>query len=111
MKICHRKQWIFTAIQNRNENMDVIDAIISFSNENNYNFSYWIGGNDLANSGEFWWQSIGKPVGDFVSWDKDEPNVTGHCMQILDKNLKRGLQWSVDNCRIQKPFICSSLKL
>lgn len=106
MKICHRHHWNFVGITSRDDNMDVIDAILSLSGI----FGYWIGGNDMARHGEYWWPSIGKPMR-FIQWDKNEPSTKGHCIEITDKNMGRGMQWSVDDCWSKKVFVCSSLKV
>lgn len=69
---------------------------------------YWTGGNDLAKTGEFVWQSTGQKFV-FTDWSPGNPShmeangTVQHCVEVY---YDVSLQWDDGFCETPNHFIC-----
>uniref|UniRef100_A0A914UP05 Fibrinogen C-terminal domain-containing protein n=1 Tax=Plectus sambesii TaxID=2011161 RepID=A0A914UP05_9BILA len=89
-----------TSITSTFENTNV-DAIVVNTPSAAGCGQFWIGGNDIAQKGNFTWVD-GKPWG-YASWASGQPDRTQQC--VSSAALKTG-QWKAESCGAANCFIC-----
>uniref|UniRef100_A0A3F2YQ66 Uncharacterized protein n=2 Tax=Anopheles albimanus TaxID=7167 RepID=A0A3F2YQ66_ANOAL len=72
---------------------------------------FWTSGTDLAEEGNFFWISNGRPLS-FTNWNAGEPNnfryengEEEHCLELWNRDGK-GLKWNDTPCSFETYFIC-----
>jgi len=72
---------------------------------------FWTSGSDLAEEGEYYWMSTGRPV-KYSNWNAGEPNnfkydngEEEHCLELWNRDGK-GLGWNDTPCSFATYFIC-----
>uniref|UniRef100_A0A1I8P2S6 C-type lectin domain-containing protein n=1 Tax=Stomoxys calcitrans TaxID=35570 RepID=A0A1I8P2S6_STOCA len=75
------------------------------------NEHFWISGTDLADEGNFFWMSTGRPI-TFTNWNAGEPNnfryengEEENCMELWNRDGK-GLKWNDSPCSFETYFVC-----
>lgn len=84
-----------------------IKKIVSgFGNEH-----FWTSGTDLAEEGNFFWMSTGRPI-TFTNWNAGEPNnfeyengEQENCLELWNRDGK-GLKWNDSPCSFETYFVC-----
>uniref|UniRef100_A0A914WU54 Uncharacterized protein n=1 Tax=Plectus sambesii TaxID=2011161 RepID=A0A914WU54_9BILA len=89
-----------TAIASAFENSNV-DAVVTSTSSVSDCGHFWIGGNDIDQTGQFAWVD-GSPWG-YAKWDSGQPDTTQQC--VSSSALKTG-QWRTEDCGVKKCFIC-----
>uniref|UniRef100_A0A914XKS1 Uncharacterized protein n=1 Tax=Plectus sambesii TaxID=2011161 RepID=A0A914XKS1_9BILA len=93
-----------TSITSAFENANV-DAVATSTLNGSACEQYWIGGNDIAQTGKFTWMD-GSPL-QYTNWAPGQPDSTQHC--VSSAALKAG-QWKTENCGIDNCIICEMYK-
>ncbi|KAL4711449.1 hypothetical protein ACJJTC_005573 [Scirpophaga incertulas] len=72
---------------------------------------FWTSGTDLAEEGNFYWMSNGRPL-TYVNWNSGEPNnfryengEEENCLELWNRDGK-GLKWNDSPCSFETYFIC-----
>jgi len=74
---------------------------------------FWTSGTDLAQEGQFFWMSTGRPI-TFTNWNAGEPNnfqyengEEENCMELWNRDGK-GLKWNDSPCSFETYFVCET---
>ncbi|XP_037820987.1 putative uncharacterized protein DDB_G0289963 [Lucilia sericata] len=72
---------------------------------------FWTSGTDLADEGNFFWMSTGRPI-TFTNWNAGEPNnfryengEEENCLELWNRDGK-GLKWNDSPCSFETYFVC-----
>lgn len=72
---------------------------------------FWTSGTDLAEEGNFFWMSTGRPI-TFENWNTGEPNnfryengEEENCLELWNRDGK-GLKWNDSPCSFETYFVC-----
>ncbi|VDI53177.1 Hypothetical predicted protein [Mytilus galloprovincialis] len=71
--------------------------------------TYWLGGTDIENEGDWMWSTSQTDI-TFADWGDGQPrNSDGneHCLQM---KYEYGLTWNDDPCIFKKRFVCEKIK-
>lgn len=75
------------------------------------NEHFWTSGTDLAEEGNFFWMSSGRPI-TFTNWNAGEPNnfryengEEENCLELWNRDGK-GLKWNDSPCSFETFFVC-----
>lgn len=65
---------------------------------------FWISGNDLGVSREWYWLANGKPMS-FTYWGRDEPNNSNErCVEVRFRS--NDWSWNDRSCNVELFFVC-----
>ncbi|CAH1398057.1 unnamed protein product [Nezara viridula] len=96
------------SISSQEENDKLEETIRDFG----YSYEhFWVSGTDLAEEGQFFWMSTGRPI-TFTNWNTGEPNnfryengEEENCLELWDRDGK-GLKWNDSACSFETYFVC-----
>lgn len=99
------------SISSQEENDKLEETIRDFG----YSFEhFWVSGTDLAEEGQFFWMSTGRPI-TFTNWNAGEPNnfryengEEENCLELWDRDGK-GLKWNDSACSFETYFVCEAV--
>lgn len=112
IEFCHRLRMKPAVINNREEQQQIEIAIMFNQRPNpdphfGESSIYWIGGSNLSNKHEFFWESTGERF-TYSKWDINEPNMEFNCVVIKHSSSTQETgQWLSFDC--DKPlqsFVC-----
>uniref|UniRef100_A0A914VZE2 Uncharacterized protein n=1 Tax=Plectus sambesii TaxID=2011161 RepID=A0A914VZE2_9BILA len=89
-----------TSIASAFENYNV-DAVATSTLSGSACDQFWIGGNDIAQTGQFTWMD-GSPWG-YTNWAPGQPDSTQHC---VSSDALKTHQWKTEDCGIDNCIIC-----
>ncbi|XP_077290247.1 brevican core protein triforce isoform X2 [Arctopsyche grandis] len=96
------------SISSQEEN-DKLEKYVRDSGYGNEHF--WTSGTDLAEEGNFFWMSSGRPI-TFTNWNAGEPNnfryengEEENCLELWNRDGK-GLKWNDSPCSFETFFVC-----
>ncbi|XP_060520346.1 lectin-like [Cylas formicarius] len=92
--------------QEENDKLEKYIKDFGFGNEH-----FWTSGTDLAEEGNFFWLSTGRPI-TFTNWNAGEPNnfeyengEQENCLELWNRDGK-GLKWNDSPCSFETYFVC-----
>ncbi|CAH1130036.1 unnamed protein product [Ceutorhynchus assimilis] len=92
--------------QEENDKLEKYIKDFGFGNEH-----FWTSGTDLAEEGNFFWMSTGRPI-TFTNWNAGEPNnfeyengEQENCLELWNRDGK-GLKWNDSPCSFETYFMC-----
>ncbi|XP_030749953.1 mannose-binding protein C-like [Sitophilus oryzae] len=92
--------------QEENDKLEKYIKDFGFGNEH-----FWTSGTDLAEEGNFFWMSTGRPI-TFTNWNAGEPNnfeyengEQENCLELWNRDGK-GLKWNDSPCSFETYFVC-----
>ncbi|XP_050315554.1 mannose-binding protein C [Anthonomus grandis grandis] len=92
--------------QEENDKLEKYIKDFGFGNEH-----FWTSGTDLADEGNFFWMSTGRPI-TFTNWNAGEPNnfeyengEQENCLELWNRDGK-GLKWNDSPCSFETYFVC-----
>ncbi|XP_075160772.1 brevican core protein triforce isoform X2 [Haematobia irritans] len=98
------------SISSQEENDRLEKHIKDFGLENEH---FWVSGTDLADEGNFFWLSTGRPI-TFTNWNAGEPNnyrydngEEENCLELWNRDGK-GLKWNDSPCSFETYFVCEA---
>ncbi|XP_073968711.1 C-type lectin mosGCTL-7-like isoform X2 [Rhodnius prolixus] len=99
------------SISSQEENDKLEETIRDFG----YSYEhFWVSGTDLAEEGQFFWMSTGRPI-TFTNWNVGEPNnfryengEEENCLELWDRDGK-GLKWNDSACSFETYFVCEAV--
>ena len=68
-------------------------------------FSFWIGGNDFANEGQWHWESNNEPV-IFSAWGSGQPDNGQGQEDCMEMEWRWNYRWNDQPCDMLNFFIC-----
>uniref|UniRef100_A0A914W451 Uncharacterized protein n=1 Tax=Plectus sambesii TaxID=2011161 RepID=A0A914W451_9BILA len=90
-----------TSITSAFENSNV-DAVATSTLTGSACDQFWIGGNDIGQTGNFTW--VDGNAWQYASWATGQPDPTQHC--VSSAALKTGGQWKTEDCGVDNCIIC-----
>ncbi|XP_062543877.1 C-type lectin 37Db-like [Armigeres subalbatus] len=102
---CHEQGMSLAQIRDRRDHQDLEEWLRD--NGDGPSESYWIGGNDLAKPGIFYWGLTGKEIR-YKQWASGEPNMAvmrgekEHCVELRADTMK----WNDSVCSKRLKFVC-----
>lgn len=102
----HGMQLASITSQEENDKLEKYIKDFGFGNEH-----FWTSGTDLAEEGNFFWMSTGRPI-TFTNWNAGEPNnfeyengEQENCLELWNRDGK-GLKWNDSPCSFETFFVC-----
>ncbi|XP_074025521.1 brevican core protein triforce [Leptinotarsa decemlineata] len=92
--------------QEENDKLEKYIKDFGYGNEH-----FWTSGTDIAEEGNFFWMSTGRPI-TYTNWNAGEPNnfeyengEQENCLELWNRDGK-GLKWNDSPCSFETYFVC-----
>ncbi|KAF6203296.1 hypothetical protein GE061_003714 [Apolygus lucorum] len=99
------------SITSQEENDKLEETIRSYGYSGEH---FWVSGTDLAEEGQYFWMSTGRPI-TFTNFNAGEPNnfryengEEENCLELWDRDGK-GLKWNDSACSFETYFVCEAV--